>query len=1098
MRSFDYHDLNSLIPAIQILHGIGWQYLSNEEALQLRGGRQDRVVLTGILRPWLAKNNIILAKGETHPFNDSNLNEALRRVTDIHYDGLVYTNENIYNLLTIGTSLEQTVNNDRKGRQLKYIDWRHPENNVYHMTSHFRVEKSNNHESRQVGLVCFVNGIPLVVIECKHNDANANKQHCIGEQQLDTAIEQLIDYQKANEIPGLFQYTQILLASSSNEIKYATVNTPATFWSVWREENTHFEEVEQLANQALPVEIQTRLLSIIETEDAVTSQKPHETLNRLWAQKSRPVTTQDKVLCSMLRPQRLLELIYGYIVFDAGVRKIARYQQYFAVKATIERVRVLHQGRRLGGIVWHTTGSGKSLTMVMLAKALAIYPGIVNPRVVLVTDRIDLDKQIVSTFNACGKTAIRAKTGEELVNLIHQGKANVITTVIDKFNVVMSKHKVIDNNPDIIILVDEGHRSNYGKTASDMRRVFPNGAFIGFTGTPIFKKEKNTIKKFGGIIHSYSMRQATVKDHAVLPLMYEGRIAELDLNQHEIQSGYERLSQRLSEQQKTALNNKLLTRNITNRTEQRLNLIAHDISWHYKENVQGLGLKAQLAVDSRSTAILYRRFINEIGLISCEVIMSKPDESKGNERREDEASQVNQFWHEMMHRYATEKNYLDEILGSFARADGVELLIVVNKLLTGFDEPRNTVLYVDKPLKGHNILQAIARVNRLFPGKEFGYIIDYRGILGELNEAMQTYEGLAEFDAEDVNLQDVLMDTVVETSKLAHLHTEVWAVFKHLNNKNNAEFLLQQLDSCEQRQRFYTALQRYQNLLSLVLSTQNVEQNFTAEQIEAYKNDLKLFRRLRTSVQQRYAEVKDDALSEKQLRKVLNNYIQAPEISAVTKMFNIFDIEAFDAEVERQTATAAKADTIANRIKITVLDKMDDDPVFYQTFAEQVQRSIDDYRQKRIDETQYLVKVKGYLKTLRRGYDKNIPERLKDQDEAQAYYGILTEVLSQIVPPSTFERASQEIKDGMGEYGVLNRQTRFNEKIAEMAMVIKGLIDKHKIRDWVHNQDIIRLMQNDIDDYLFTIRDESNIDFQTNDMDQILARCLSVALNKNG
>lgn len=1084
-------DFDSQIPAVRLLLGIGWQYLSRDEALQLRSGRQDQVVLTGVLRPWLAENNTILTKGLTHPFNENNINEALRRLTDIHFDGLVRTNENLYNLLTIGTSLEQTVNGDRKGRQLKYIDWRYPENNLYHVTTEFSVEKSHSRETRRVDLVLFVNGIPFVVIECKRRD----KDKHVGVRQTDAAISRLITYQNNNEIPQLFQYAQLLLSTSVDDIKYATVNTPHKFWSVWREEGNVNDAVHQVANQPIPADIEKKLFSPREEKHNAAYINARKHFKALWAEGDRLPTEQDRTLYAMLRPQRLLELVYGYVVFDAGVRKIARYPQYFAVKATMERVSVLYQGRRIGGVIWHTTGSGKSLTMVMLAKALAIYPDIVNPRIVLVTDRIDLDKQIGGTFNACGKTASRAKTGEELVTLVKEGKAGVITTIIDKFNTVMAKHKVIDTNPDIFVLVDEGHRSNYGATASAMRRVFPNAAFIGFTGTPLMKKHKNTAREFGGIIHRYTMRQAAVEDHTVLPLLYEGRIAELEINKQAMQVWFERMTESLSKKEKADLKRKMASKEVVNQAEQRLKMIAYDISKHFQDNFQGTGFKAQLAADYRSSAILYRRFLNDLGMVRCEVIMSKPDDRKASDSTgEEDTPLVNQFWSEMMNRFGTEKNYVDEILGSFAREDGVDILIVVHKLLTGFDEPRNTVLYVDKPLKGHNILQAIARVNRLFTGKEYGYVIDYRGILGELNEAMQTYDALAEFDAEDVELQGAVIDTHAETAKLPQRHSDLWAVFKQVKNKKDIALLEQHLAQEDRRQDFYDVLRLFQNALTVALATKHFHQDVSRERLTTYKSDLTFFRSLRTSVQQRYAEAIDYSLYEKQIRKVMNSHLQTPGMGIITGMFNIFDTEAFDDEVKKRDGKAAKADMIAHRMRKTITEKMEEDPVFYKKFAELVQKTINDYRQKRIDEAEYLLNVTDYLETLRRGHEEDIPERLQGKREAQAYYGVLSEVLLNTTPHEAFRKVYED----MGVYDAVNRTSTVKEKAAEMALYIEELIDKRKIRDWVHNQDVVRQMQNDIDDYLFHIRDQSNIPLQAEDMDAILERCLSVARKQAG
>lgn len=766
-----------------------------------------------------------------------------------------------------------------------------------------------------------------------------------------------------------------------------------------------------------------------------------------------------------------MELAYGYIVFDAGERKICRYQQFFAVKETVERVSVLREGKRRGGVVWHTTGSGKSITMVMLAKALSLHPSITDSRVIIVTDRIDLDDQIWRTFEACGKSAKQATSGENLVRLISEGKASVVTAVINKFQMVRSKHGVKDGNPNIFVLVDESHRSNYGAIAAQMRRVFPNACYLGFTGTPLLKKEKTTATKFGGFIHSYTMREA-VEDKAVAPLLYEGRMAVLDQNKEAMQKWFDRITARLSDSQRADLKRKMTDDSAIHKAEQRLKMIAFDISLHYSENFGGTGFKSQLAADSRRSAIAYRKFLRDFGMVEAEVVMSQPDTRKGQETLEEgDAPEVHLFWKEMMDRFGSEDKYVKGLLASFSREDGVEMLIVVDKLLTGFDEPRNTVLYIDKPLKDHSILQAIARVNRLFQGKEFGYIIDYRGILGKLNEAMNTYDALGGFDGTDVDLTGAVFDAREVVAKLPQKHSELWAVFKEVPNKKDVEAFEQHLAHEDKRLEFYDALREYQKTLTVALAAEFFYEEFPESKIRGYKDDLKFFRGLRASVRQRFAEVVDYSQYEKQIRKVMDSHIQSSDVEVVTDMVNIFDVESFDREVEKREGKAAKADMIASRTKKTIREKMDEDPVFYKKFADLVQQAIDDYRAHRISDAEYLRQAEEHMAAVRRGHNADMPKELTQYAEAPAYYGVVGETIA-----------------GYG-HGEANKK----DLAAEMAIAIQEIIDSRKKRDWPTMDDVIKDMKNDVDDYLFDLEKKRGIKLSTEEMDSIIERCISVA-----
>ena len=464
----------------------------------------------------------------------------------------------------------------------------------------FVVERPGSYQTRRPDIVLFVDRIPLCVIECK----SPYIKDPMGE-----AISQQIGNQKDTGIPGLFLYSQILLVVSKNEAKYATTGTPDKFWAVWREETPGYEEkLQELVNLPLTEEQLDRLF-----------------LANEWLVRERPagfgvirrkVTEQDRAIYGLCRPERLLELTYRFILFDGGVKKIARYQQYFCVKKIMDRIRTRERnGSRRGGVVWHTQGSGKSLTMVFLAKSIALCPEIDDYKIILVTDRVDLDDQIYKTFRSCGKEVEQAKTGKHLSEMLQGPKQQIVTTIIDKFEAAVGRYAVKNTSPNIFILVDESHRGQYGPRHAKMKRVLPKACYIGFTGTPVMKKDKNTVRKFGGLIDTYPIDRA-VQDQAVVPLLYEGRHVEQTMEAKGIDGWFERITEKLSPEQVADLKKKFSSADQLNKAAQKVMAIAWDISAHYRDNWQGTGFKGQLVAPDKVTGLRYKEYLDEFAMVS--------------------------------------------------------------------------------------------------------------------------------------------------------------------------------------------------------------------------------------------------------------------------------------------------------------------------------------------------------------------------------------------------------------------------------------------------------------------------------------------------
>jgi len=1080
----------SQIPAIQLLQQLGFAYLSPEEVAVERRGKLGYVLLENILAAQLRRLNRVRAKGRELPFTDDAIAQAIEKLRAVPFDGLCRTAEKIHDLLTLGVSIDQTIDGETKGRSLRFVDWEHPRNNTFHVAAEFKVARTASHENRRPDIVCFVNGIPFIVIECKRRDEK---------DAIEAAIKQHRRNQEDAEIPHLYTYAPVLLALNKDAGRYATTGTAEKFWAEWKELGDDTAAIRALL--ALPPRRE-------EHEKLFTGEFSYARtfFEDLAAAGPREVTGQDRLLHALCRPERLIELARQFTLFDEGgtVRKIARYQQYFAIRKTMERIRVKDvEGRRRGGVVWHTQGSGKSLTMVMLAKALALEPSIPNPRIVLVTDRIDLDEQITKTFHQCGKEPQQAKTGRHLMELLEDDRVSVITTVLDKFGAAAKANDAFRNhNADLFVLVDESHRSQYGEANLSMMKALPQACFIGFTGTPLMKKEKNTAQKFGGIIDPpYTIRDA-VEDKAVVPLLYEGRHVLQNVNLKAVDGMFEELCEGMNPEQRADLKRKFASREELIRIDSRLYLIAWNVSRHWTDTWKGTGFKGQLTAPGKREALLIKHHLDQMGKVTSEVLISGPDDREGEgDTTADENVQT--FWKAQMAKHGNEKDYNRNVIEAFKKGDEPEIIIVVDKLLTGFDAPRNVVLYIARSLKEHTLLQAIARVNRLHPGKDYGYIIDYHGVIGELHDALEIYGKLAGqlFDPED--LEGALTDVREELKALPATHDAVWDMFRHLTNRQDDEAYVLALEDPLKREEFYTRVSKFHRLLKLGLSTLSWLNTADSAKVERYKRDAVLFQKIRASVKIRYAEEIDYRDYEKQIQKMLSTYVQADEVIQVVAPVNIFEREAFQAQVDKVTSSRAKADVIANRTKKTITEKMEEDPFFYRKFSLLLQQTIDDYKAQRISEAELLAKVTDIMEKVRDGRHEDAPEAVRGSDLAKAFFGELTSQLggakpAKSAPPSDNDGSFHEDPP---PYGANTPRPPsmlpMAELLAEVACDIERIICQHAIVRWRDNADAQNAMRNDLDDLLFSLQRTKGITLTFEQMDAILEAVLRIARNRS-
>ncbi|MCC5934463.1 MAG: HsdR family type I site-specific deoxyribonuclease [Balneolales bacterium] len=661
-----------------------------------------------------------------------------------------HVNKETYTLLRYGVNVLPDVGQQKETVQL--IDWQNPEANDFGIAEEVSIRGQH---TKRPDLVLYVNGIALGIIELKRSTVL-----------IDEAIRQNWDSQKKMFAESFFSTMQLVLAGNDTQgLRYGTTGTPAKYYLQWK-------EVHPARNPNDPdlLRITAPLRRLVKEEDSLL----------------------DKHICQLLNKTRLLELIHDFVVFDGGVKKLCRPNQYFGVKAAQDHIR-----RREGGIIWHTQGSGKSLTMVWLTKWLRSYSP--EARVLIITDRKELDEQIEKVYHGVNENIYRTKSGADLIATLHSNSPWLICSLVHKFG---GKEDASDKDVDdylselkrslprdfrakgeIYVFVDECHRTQSGKLHEGMKSLLPEALFIGFTGTPLLKKDKQTsLEVFGKYIHTYKFDEA-VADGVVLDLRYEARDIEQRISSHDaIDQWFETKTRGLSDYAKAELKSRWGTLRKVFSAKSRLEKIVADIIMDMEKAERlstGQG-NAMLVSDSVYNACRYYDLFRQFGLDKCAIVTSyKPDHNsvKLQDAGSGESEELIKYriYRQMIadyYRIEPDKAHTRvddfelDVKKQFVNEPGqMKLLIVVDKLLTGFDAPPATYLYIDKSMKDHGLFQAICRVNRLDgESKEYGYIIDYKDLFKSLEQSIGDYTSGA-FDAyEKEDVQGLLKDRL-ETAK---------------------------------------------------------------------------------------------------------------------------------------------------------------------------------------------------------------------------------------------------------------------------------------------------------------------------------------------
>lgn len=1017
----------SQLPLVEMLVNMGYTYLSCDEALAQRGGDTSKYLLNDIARQSLMSINSYESGGQALQFGEADVDSVVEELEATRLEGLIDTSRDISHMIMPrlgGKTIEVFADGRRESKSFRYIDFSDSgRNNQYHVTVEYKV---TGKETIRCDVVCFVNGIPIAIIENKKSGVDVTK-----------AIAQLARYQKQEYAPKLFVYAQLLFATNGAKWLYGTTSTPEKFYANWREKEQTEAELEASIQQVIAKPIDAQLYAQILRDLNGYTHGRKQLLDR-------HISEQDKGAYAMLRPERLLDIAKNFVFYDGPYKKVSRYQQYFAVHKMIERINERDNGKRRGGIVWHTQGSGKSLTMVMFIRALIEDTRIENPRVIVVTDRKDLDRQIRDTMRNAGlkKQIIQAKSGQHLIDMIRDKENAVITTLVHKFgSAAKAARNLVDDDPNIFVLVDEAHRSHSRgeksvtvSASEEMKKTIPNAAFLAFTGTPLLKNEKSQ-HTWGNFIDKYTIDDA-LSDKIVLPLIYEGRYIPLYDDATQIDRRYARVSEALDAKQKYILQKKV-EKKVVAENPDRIKEICFDVQKHYMARFQGTGLKAQLVAPRKHVAVAMQKFFEREGNIQTAIVIS--DETDEIPEGNDNRLEVAEYIKNIKAKYTSLQKYEESAIESFTNSpDGVEIIIVVDKLLTGFDAPRNTVLYLAKELKDHNLLQAIARVNRLFDNdnpvaaKTSGFIIDYSENAANIHTAMQLF---GNYEPGDV--KSALIDVDEKVGELKQKYDELTDIFRGVPTDHQA--LLESLRDDPTRVQFNDRMNEFLKVFAECLSLESFAGKFDPAEIERYKRDAKKLQELKKSAALQYGDQVDLRKYQLELVKILDENIRAGEAEVLTSEIEITDRDKLNDAIEELSTSTSKAEAIAAQTERRISERRQQDEALYDKFSNRIKEIIEAMHAKKMADIEALEQLRLIDEEVEQKKDSDLPRFVQEIPGADIMY--------------------RNLRD---------KFLGMNEETYESAVLgVTQIIQSSGTVDWWRTFETKRQMRSRLDDYLY-------------------------------
>ena len=965
------------LPAIEQLTRLGWTYVPGADLAPVLPVDGAPLGERGYYRDVVLSKRLEAAIVRLNPWiSDENLRKVIREFTHPNHAGLMEYNQSIYDLLVNYLSVEQDLGAGRKGQTVKVIDFDNPGKNEFLCTNQFKVEGINQNIIPDI--VCFVNGLPLAVIECKSPYVADAVAEGINQLRRYANLRSPEDDEGAQK---LFWYNQLMVSTCRDQAKVGTISSSAQHYGDWKDAYPFTDaDIQAMVQQPAPdasgaASVSNKIGDVPSPEYLLAAKQISGGAGGV----SGEVTPQQRLLAGMFTPASFLDLIQNFILFEPVdgrlIKKVARYQQHRAVNKVIERLKNGATRKDKSGVVWHTQGSGKSLTMVMLAVKMRRDPELKQYKLVFVTDRTQLDGQLSKTFrDAQNETVYNAGSVAELKALLSRDSSDIVTAMVQKFQEAEQEGDFSDLNPSdkIIVLADEAHRTQFGGLAMTINAALPNAPKIGFTGTPLLKSQKMD-QAFGGYIDQYKINEA-VEDGATVRIIYEGRQVQTDVVGDSLDALFEEYFKDKSDDEKREIKKKYGVERAVREAPARIRWVCIDLLKHYREKIQPNGFKAMIVVGSRHAATVFKKTLDELEAPPSEVIISGTHNDPA-----------------YLTRY-TDSAHQKQAINNFIKPmdeDPTSFLIVKDMLLTGFDAPIAQVMYIDRSLKDHTLMQAIARVNRTYKGKACGYVVDYYGLSDYLTDA------LSRFSSEDVEgTYHTLKD---EIPRLKAAHTRVAAIFSSMKGTDVDDYVLHLKDE-ETRQQFEMAFKKFAKQMDVILPD-------TAAR--PFIPDLKLWGKVQNAARNRYRDpglnINDAGAKVRQLvdEHIISTGVD-PKIPPVDLM-----AANFKETVEQVKSPESRASEIESAIKHHITVNLDEDPEYYKSLSLRLRDIIEKTAGKWDQQLELLLQMVDSMES----EHKQAADDLGLSETEFAFYNILmAEVTSHAGEDAVSEAVHDEIK----------------------------------------------------------------------------------------